>query len=350
MFFNSKKISFVFVVVLIILFLIFPEVSKKVVTLGLMTVSNIIIPSLFPFLVCILMIMKSNVSIKNNVINGILYELFGQNFDMFFAFVLSLVGGYPVGSKLVNELYNKKTIDSKSANIMLMYCVNAGPAFILSTVTNKFNKSIAIVLLASHISATVIMALFLSKNLKKNKCKLNVIKKTTKSFSEIFVESVADACSSILNISAFIIFFSSVNAYADCFAEKMPIIKYISFFTEVTSGVLKCNNVFLVSFLLGFSGFSIWCQSFSLSRSININYLKFILGRLLHGGISVMITKILIEILNIKISVFNNNQNFQKQLYYSDSVLFISMIVMLIILMTYIYSKNNSGKLLRDVI
>ena len=63
-----------------------------------------------------------------------------------------------------------------------------------------------------------------------------------------------------------------------------------------------------------------------------------------------MITKILIEILNIKISVFNNNQNFQKQLYYSDSVLFISMIVMLIILMTYIYSKNNSGKLLRDVI
>ena len=65
---------------------------------------------------------------------------------------------------------------------------------------------------------------------------------------------------------------------------------------------------------------------------------------------SVMITKILIEILNIKISVFNNNQNFQKQLYYSDLVLFISMIVMFIILMTYIYSKNNSGKLLRDVI
>lgn len=350
MFLNSKKISFVFVVVLIVLFLIFPEVSKKGVTLGLLTVSNIIIPSLFPFLVCILMIMKINVTIKNNALNSILYKVFGQNFDMFFVFILSLVGGYPIGSKLINELYNKKVIDNKSANIMLMYCVNAGPAFILSTVTNKFNKSIAVVLLVSHIVASVILALFLSKNLKKNKCKLNVIKIKTKSFSEIFVESVADACDSILNISGFILFFSSVNAYFDCFFIEMPIIKYISFFTEVTSGVLKCSNVFLVSFLLGFSGFSIWCQSFSLSRSIKKDYFKFIFGRLLHGSMSAIITKLLIEIFNIKISVFNNNQNFEKQFYYSDAILFISMIIMFIILMTYIYSKNNSGKLIRDVI
>lgn len=350
MYLKSKKILFIFTIFSIVLLLVFPEVSKCGVTRGLIICSNIIIPSLFPFMVCVLMLLKSNSSIKNKLFNNLLYKIFGHNFDMFFVFILSMIGGYPIGAKLINELYNKKIINKKSANIMLLYCVNAGPAFILSIATVNFNKYIAIILLASHILSSIIIAILCSIKLKKSKINLNVIRTDELSFSEIFIESVADASAGILKICSFIVLFSAINAYLDYFFKNIPIISIVSSFTEVTSAVLNSKNILFVSFLLGLSGISIWFQIFSLSNNIKINYLLFIYGRITHGTLSLIITKILIIIFKVKISVFNNGQIYSSKLYSNDIVLFISMFIMIIVLLMFVYSKNNSGKILKDVV
>lgn len=352
MLFKSKFISYFIAAIFILLIIIFPDISSSGVSRGLLISANVIIPSLFPFMVCVLMLIKSGFCIKNRLINNVLYAVFGHNFDIFFTFLLSMLGGYPVGARLINELYKQNAIDKKTADIMLMYCVNAGPAFIISVVgSGMFNSyKIGIILLLSHITASVIMAVFCSKSLKKQNCQHQNVIKSIKPFSENFVESVADACASMISICSFVILFSSLNSYFDLFFSNMAIIKYVSYLTEVTSAVTKTKNIIFISFLLGFSGISIWCQIFALSSGRKINFLRFCIGRILHGVISALITEFAINIFDIKILTFSNNVTFKNDMLYSDIAVSISLVIMLIMLFIFIYTKNSSRKIINDVV
>ena len=347
---KSKLFSICFAFLMIALIIAHPDISSSGVSRGILISANVVIPSLFPFMVCVLMILKSGFVINNRFINNFLMKIFGHSFNMFFVFVLSMIGGYPVGARLLNKLYEQKAIDNKTADIMLMYCVNAGPAFIVSIVGGVFNSpKIGIALLVSHLLSSVIIALFYAKKIKKQ----NHMKQNTneiKTFSENFVESVSEASGSILSICCFVIFFSFVNLYLDYFFADMPIIKYISLFTEVTSAVASCKNIYVTSFLLGFAGLSIWCQVFALSGKRKINMARFVVGRLLHGTISVFLTKIFITVFKISIKTFNNNIKFNNYIINSDILLFFSMFIMLTVLFTFLYTKNNSGKIINDVI
>ncbi len=348
---RSKISAFIFATIFIILIIVFPTISSCGISHGLIISSNVIIPSLFPFMVCVLMLIKSGFTIKSKFFNNILHKIFGQNFDMFFVFLMSMLGGYPVGARLINELHKQKAIDNKTANIMLTYCVNAGPAFVVSVVGAKFNSNkIGIVLLVSHITASIIMSILCSKELKHNNCQYKLSSVKNKTFSENFVESVADASSSIIGICSFVILFSSINAYVDYFFGNMTIIKYISFFTEITYAVAKTKNIYFISFLLGFSGISIWCQVFAMSSDRKINFTRFAVGRILHGVISTVITRIIVIVFNTKLLTFSNNVTFIEKTTYSNAALFISMLIMFIILFIFIYSKNNGGKIINDVV
>lgn len=348
----SKFLSYFIAVIFILFIIIFPDTSIEGVSRGLIISSNVIIPSLFPFMVCVLMLIKNDFCIKNRFVNKIIFIIFGHNFDMFFTFLLSMLGGYPVGARLINELYKQNVIDNKTADIMLMYCVNAGPAFIVSVVgIGVFGSQIVgAILLLSHITASFIIALLCSKKLKTQNVKCKNTIKNVKTFSENFIQSVADASASILQICSFVILFSSINAYLDLFFGDMPIIKYISFFTEITTAVTKTKNIFFISFLLGFSGISIWCQIFAMSAGRKVNLLKFCFGRIFHGLLSGLIAKVIISIFDIKLTIFSNNVNFKNSFFYSDISVSIALATMLIVFLVFLYTKNNSGKILKDVI
>ena len=349
---KSKFYSYIIVLIFILLIIVFPDISSNGVSRGLLISANVIIPSLFPFMICVLMLIKSGFSINNRVVNKVLYVVFGHSFDMFFAFLLSMLGGYPIGARLINEMYKQNAIDKKTANIMLMYCVNAGPAFIISVVGNGLynSRKIGIVLLVSHIATSIFMAIYCGRLLKKHNCQYKSTIKSSKNFSEIFVESVSDSSSAILQICCFVILFSAVNSYFDLFFGNMSIIKYVSFFTEVTYAITKTKNIFFISFLLGFSGLSIWCQIFAMSSGRKINYFKFCFVRILHGIISSLLTKILIKVFKVEISTFNNNVDIINSVFYSNITISISLAIMLIVLLVFMYTKNSSGKFIKDVI
>lgn len=348
---KSKIFTVLFSSMMIILIIIFPDISSRGISRGLVVAANIVIPSLLPFLVCVLMFIKSGITISNKFLNKALYKIFGHNFDMFFVFILSMLGGYPVGAKLINELYIKNIIDDKTADLMLAYCVNAGPAFVVLIVGRAFNsKTIGIILLAAHLLSSFAIALFNAKKIKRQYINHTQTANTLKSFSDIIVESVADASDGILNICCYVILFSAINSYIDFFFSNVAIVKYLPLFTEVTSAVINCKNLYLSSFLLGISGVSIWCQVFAITKNFKINKLKFVFNRLTHGIISLVITKILISVFKIEILTYSNNINFASKFFYSNAFLFCSMLIMIIVLFTFLYFKNNCGKIINDVI
>ncbi len=349
--FFKKTVLLFLLSLFLILIIFFSEISASGIKKGIIISANIIIPSLFPFTVFVLIILKSGFTVKNKFLNNIIYKIFGLNFEMFFVFILSLIGGYPIGAKLIAELYHNKKLNKKSANIMLMYCVNAGPAFIISAIGIGLFKSntVGIILLVSHLLSSLIAVVILSKNIK-GKIATQNFKGNVTSVSKIFVDSITDAARSMLQICSFIVFFSAIAAYFEYFLTNVPIINKISYFLEVTTAVTKTDNIIFVSFLLGFSGISIWFQIFAITKEIGVTYYQFIFGRILHGGISSVICYIILYVFKIEISVFNNGISFHKKTVYTNIPITLSLIAMTTVLLIYIYSKNSSRKLLDDMV
>lgn len=343
----------VFILVLLMILLItYSDICKLGVERGLLISANVIIPSIFPFLVCILIIVNMNINFKNKLFSKVIYNCLGQNFEMFLVMLFSMLGGYPVGCRLINELCSQKKIDKKSANIMQMYCINAGPAFIITAVGSGIlgNKAFGIILFVAHITSSTILALLCAKRIRKNFKNYNYPNKNVTKFSDIFVKSTADAAQSVMTICFYVILFSVVNSYLIFLLGDVPVLRYIFYFTEVTTAVTYTKNIYFISFLLGFSGISIWCQIFSLSKNAGIDLKLFILGRILHGGMSCSITYFLIKILKISNAVYSNAQLSEARMIYDDLSVTLSIVIMVVVLLIFIYSKNNSRKIIDDMV
>lgn len=353
MFLKNKKIYIILINLLLALLIILsPSISINAVSKGIIICSNVIIPSLFPFTVCVLMIIKCNISIKNEFINKIIYKIFGLNFSMFFVFLISLIGGYPIGAKLINELYKQNKINEKMANLMLAYCVNAGPTFITSAIGLHVYKSkkIGVLMLLANIFSAILLSIICGKKAKQNYTKTNNNSINKFLTENIFTQSVSDSVECIINICGYVIIFSVLCTYLEYFFKNIPILKYVWLFVDVSNTINSYSNICVIAFLIGFSGLSVIFQVFSLSKNFKFDYLNFFIARIFHGFLNVIFTKLLLHIFNVNIATFSNNFNIKTRLLYSDITLFFSILIMLIVLITFIYTKNNCGKLLKDVI
>ncbi len=351
MFFKNKllKIIVIFLIMFMItLTIILPEIALQGAKKGLIICGNVIIPSLFPFMVCVLMLMKLNFVPKITLIS----RIFRHTDDMFYVMILSMLGGYPVGARLIEELYNNNKIDKKTAHLMQMYCVNAGPAFITIAVgCGVFSsKKIGYVLLISHLAASFLIALALSKFTHRNTELINTSKLQNLTLAENFVVSTSEAAASVIGICTYVILFSFINSYLVCFSTDLPILKYVVYLTEVTTSVTITKNIILVSFLLGFSGISIWCQIIGFSKNSGVNYPLFIVGRLAHGLISSALTFFLIKIFDVSKTTVSNGIMGEKHLFVSNVSLSISLTVMVILFIIFIYSKKDSRNVLKDMV
>ncbi len=317
------------VLLLVVLILTKPQICINSVISGLILCGRVIIPALYPFTFCVLFILKSGLLQKLKIPESVCI------------FLLSLVGGYPLGAKMLND----SKIAPKTATIMLNFCVNAGPAFIILTVGSGVFSStkIGVLLYLSHLLPSVIMALTFRKKLKfkseiKSQNELNII--------DNFVLSASDSASTLINICSFVILFSVVCEYIKLCPVLSPIIPFL----EVSNGIATSRNIYLLSFLLGFGGICIWLQVFSLSKRYKPNYFGFILCRLFHGGLSCGITFLLLKIFNIPISTLSNGKIFTYSTFSQNIGVGISLTITSIILIISLCNKNFAGNVLEDMV
>lgn len=350
---SFKFMLYILAVLAVVLMLIFPDICKNGINKGVLICSNVIIPSLFPFMVCVLIIMKLNITPNGKIFSAVIYKIFGQTNEMFFTMIFSMIGGYPTGCKLINELYIQNKIDKKTAEYMQLYCVNAGPAFIISAVGSGILKSkeIGFILFSAHIIATFVIAISIShftrKRIKTEKIKNNN-KSNFLSISDIFVSSTADASKSMLSICSFIILFSVINSYLVYFSRNNSILKNIVYFVEITFGITKTNNILFISFLLGFSGISIWFQLMAISKDVKIKLKPFCFARIIHGLISSAITGFLLKTFKITVQTIKNNV--VTKIYYNNLTFSVSLAIMLVIWIISLYSEKSSSKIMDNVI
>ena len=257
-----------------------------------------------------------------------------------FPFVMGLISGYPVGAKIVSDLYSNNLCTQKEAERMLAFTNNSGPLFIIGTVGCSFysNTSIGILLLISHILSSICVGIILGiiSRIKSatNKFTANSTQSaSTNNFSSllqydiriadlggILGSAIVSAIKSILMIGGFVTIFSVILSILNS-TKILTIISYfisnifhinpdyivglLTGFLEFTNGLYKIStinnkmlsiNLILSSFIIGFGGISVTLQVLNIISKNKLSIKTYIFGKLLHGTISALFTFLILSI------------------------------------------------------
>ena len=111
----QKASAVICTVAFILLIIIKPEPCTDGAAKGLLLAGRVIIPSLFPFTACVLFIMKSGGLNIFGFAAPFTKRVFHISAELFSLMLLSLIGGYPVGAKLLNEAVKSGKVSEENA-------------------------------------------------------------------------------------------------------------------------------------------------------------------------------------------------------------------------------------------
>ena len=223
---NYFLLFFVFIILMLLLF--DPKTGKTGVLSGLLLSGRVIIPSLFMFSFVVIFCTKAGVASNFIFLNKFSLCLSGLDFYEFYIFVLSLLGGYPIGVKLLNEAVKEKNIRKNRAEELAVFFISAGPGFTVSVIGVGFFKSkeIGYILFASQVLTAVLLSVIFTKKSSGNRI---YGFKSLKS-ADCFVMSVSDTSSTLINVSSFVIIFSFFTEYCIKYAKHLKVISILPYF------------------------------------------------------------------------------------------------------------------------
>ena len=172
-----------------------------------------VIPSLFPFMVSIGLMINLGIPKKiGAVLQPFSLKLFNLNGIQAFVFLTGLTAGCPIGLKTLAELYRDGSISRSAAHRLMLYCNNTGMLFMLSTVGTVFfgsERTGRKLLLCNTLAALTLAAVsgILSKNQPPEKPNTDFSPPENAVLSKTVVSSVH----SMLIIGAYIIIFSVIS-------------------------------------------------------------------------------------------------------------------------------------------
>lgn len=280
---------------------------------------EVIIPSLYAFMVVSGFIVSSGVYVLLSKPFGLIARhIFRIPEEYFSVFLIGSIGGYPVGARLLAEMTASGRMSRADGERMLSYCYLAGPAFICGTagVTLFSDMNIGMVIFLSILSANVMIAAISGigrpvppKNHAPVRLEISL---------ECLIRSIYGGAKGMFSICAVIVFFSSIICILDklgalslgasvlsrisalSYADSAAAVKAFIEISNITSfGKNDTELIPLVTALLSFGGLCVIMQTEGFVSGI-LSTRRFYLGRLPAALFSYFLCKFLIAIFNIR--------------------------------------------------
>lgn len=366
---------------------LWPEQSMEAMRDGIKLCGNVILPSLFPFFVLSSLVVELGMSrYLGKLLEPVMAPLFRVNGNCAAALALGFVGGYPVGARTAIQIYETGQCSRTEAERMLAFCNNSGPAFILGVVgAGVFGSGAAgLLLYLAHLLASLLVGVLFRFYKPKDGPQTRRSRGAqfqTASFPKAFTQSVTGALQSTLNISAFVLFFTvflRILAYAgilkllggllstllaplgmdQTWAERLltGLMEVSSGVSSLTDGTLS-GRLSMAAFMLGWAGVSVHCQVLAFLGDSGLSVRTYIVGKLLHGGLSALLANLIFRALPLSspVSFYLAEQteaiaqlDFQKALTLSAAAAWGMWLAFLTL--TALAVQKNSGKRRRNVV
>lgn len=284
--------------------LIFPAQATAGAKNGVNYCLNILIPSLYPFMVLSVFVVKSGLAQKmGNFFEGFTKKVFNLPGCAAASVLISTVGGYPAGARGIAALYENGEISSGQAEQMLCFCVNAGPSFVITAVGVGLLKSAraGALLFVSQLIVFVILGIVCGAAAKNESKPQKKKSAAAVGISQAFVISAADAAYSTLNMCCFVILFAALMNLIRVFI-KVPVMSAVfSCALEVTGGCFDLARLraplWAVAFAIGWGGICVHFQVLASVSGIKFSRARFVFFRLLQGILSAAVSRVLTAVI-----------------------------------------------------
>ena len=315
-FLSWTKEFFVLAILLITAFIIsLDKTMAKTSFDGICLWATCVLPSLFPYLVITGILSNLRITGKiSRFLSPITKRIFNVNGACGYAFIMSLISGYPVGAKIVSDLRKSDLVSESESVRAAVLCSSPSPVFMLSVVGNAaFNNPLFGTLLFISVTAAIIIVGALFSFYKRKDKPMNDLPVTVTANDDVFSESVFSSVISSLTvggmITVFYIFSEILSAYNVLYPLTAPLTKLFKNETtakgivfvlfECTKGIKTLSAIKSFSmlpwaaFICGFGGICVIAQSTVFLKKAKIKIAPFVLGKAATAILSFIIAVIL---------------------------------------------------------
>ena len=255
-------------------------------------------PSIFPFFVLASLLLELGIATKiSNKLNPIFKRLFHVECNSSFIILVSIISGFPSGSKYVVESYKNKTINKTTANYLLTFTHFANPLFILGTCGLILNSlSLAYKILIIQIISNLILGIILRPKEIISSKKINNYQ--NKSFLEALPKAINDAIKLLLFMLGSITFFMFFSKLLTSFLSLNPFFEtIITGILDMTSGISLVPSINTTNYIRGlivltfitFGSFSVHLQVLNNIKEEDLEYKYFFFGRIIETSIALLL-------------------------------------------------------------
>lgn len=269
---------------------------------------NVLIPSLFPFMALSAFALRTDAfHAAEKLLSPLMRKCFRLPGRCFPAVFFGFIGGYPVGATMIAELYESGEITRNEAKRLSAFCVNAGPAFVVSAAGGAMlgsEKAGMVMLLAIFCSSTAVgllSSLFAGKKLQD----YSGVSKTPQDAGSALTQSVASSLSGILSVCAWVILFSVISGIVRPLLKNETAALLFDAFSEVTAGVpaaFTLGGVPLTAAAISFGGVCIQCQVFPFMKKCGVKGTEYLGCRIVNSVLTYFVTKLLLRFVEIPVS------------------------------------------------
>lgn len=288
----------------------FPKEAGNGITQAIGLCLRTVIPTLFPFIFISSLAVSSSLYIKLSKpfekLTRLVFKLPGEAAGII---LMALTGGFPVGTQMTCAVYEDGRLNKNEAQRLSLFAVNAGPAFVISTVGYGMLGSYktGIIMYAALIVSSLSIG-FLTRFLddgsssdppRKIICRPPPISAAVSAAAE-------KSTAAMVNVCVWVILFNCLCSMLNVGAS--PIAKAAALFLEVTTGCQSAAgrlSVPLLTGIIGWSGLSVHCQVLSFNVKYGTDIKLFFASRVLNGGLSCLLCQWLIKLFPVNASVFS---------------------------------------------
>lgn len=283
------------IVLLFMIMLVCPKAVFTGASEGLLLWFQIILPTLFPFLlISNLLLMTGNIHYISSAFGTLLSRLFRVSSNGSFAVIVGFLCGYPMGAKTAADLTDSGYISREEGQYLLSFCNNTSPVFILNFIVWKTLKNDRLLLpsLFILILSPILVSFFTRKKyLRKQRCFQNQKspqhQKGNWSFQEID-NCIMNSFETLVKVGGYIILFSVILTLFQSIPFSLPALNYMLPVLEITNGIVMLGNMklpFLIQYpailaLTSFGGLCAAAQTQCMVQNAGLPILPYLIEKL----------------------------------------------------------------------
>ncbi|MGC4019758.1 MAG: transporter [Muricomes sp.] len=297
----KRNVAGIGIVLLFAFMLISPKAVFNGASEGLLLWFQIILPTLFPFIIITnLLVYTDSIHYISKVFGKILCQIFQVSQNGSFAVIVGFLCGYPMGAKVTADLMTSGYITESEGKYLLSFCNNTSPVFILNFIVWKTlsKEDLLLPSLFILLGVPMLLSFVFRRFYLKGEKRFYDLKKNgqdRKNWNFRIVDTcIMDSFETITKVGGYIILFSVIISLVKSSPWQPGLFQIFLPSLEVTTGIALIGNTHIpftlqYMFIMGLTAFGGLCavaQTQCMIQKTSLSIVPYITEKLVTAAVT----------------------------------------------------------------